>query len=353
MKLLLICPSLKNSGPINVVLSLIKNINPKLFKITVIYFFSDSAEYKQILQDKGVKFVRLDGSLIHRAFSLYQQIKIIKPDVIHSHCLLPDALVWLLSPFISSRKLTTIHCNLLEDYRTEYPLIKGYIYYKLHKIFLKNFNKVVTVSKSAGGCLDNIETYTIYNGVDSLAQNEQKIFKAENINFVFLGRLIPRKNVMFLVKAIEELKNKYDLRVTVEIFGDGPEFDELKEQASSDFIFHGFIDNPLNLISKESILVNPSYSEGMPMAVLEFISLGLPVLLSNISSHQELKDKIQSGVEIFDLSFESFEEAYLKIIKDNKTLNFNKQEMLENFNLNFSSDAMVQSYSAIYEQLSS
>ena len=73
------------------------------------------------------------------------------------------------------------------------------------------------------------------------------------------------------------------------IIGDEPLMDQLKSNSSSHIHFLGNCSNPWKVIPINSLLVSFSYSEGMPNSVLEALTRGTPVLLSDIPEHRKSK----------------------------------------------------------------
>lgn len=116
----------------------------------------------------------------------------------------------------------------------------------------------------------------------------------ENVVFLFLGALIPRKGVMDLLIVANQLVLSGMNHFTVLIAGDGEERARLKQYCRKNGLdknvkFLGWVDHfrKKELFSKSDVFVLPSYNEGLPIAILEAISYGLPVISTNVGSIQE------------------------------------------------------------------
>ena len=97
---------------------------------------------------------------------------------------------------------------------------------------------------------------------------------------VAMGRLKPQKGFDLLLEAFARCKNKTWPLV---ILGDGPERERLASLSmslglDSRVYFPGRISDPASILSQAGIFVLSSRFEGFPMAILESMSCGLPVI---------------------------------------------------------------------------
>jgi glycosyltransferase involved in cell wall biosynthesis len=106
-----------------------------------------------------------------------------------------------------------------------------------------------------------------------------------------VGRLTEGKNVATLVRAVAA--SPADIRLTV--VGDGPARSELERLAldlgCADRVrFTGLLSRAdvHALLPDVDALASASWSEGLPVGVLEGMAAGLPVVLSDIPSHREV-----------------------------------------------------------------
>lgn len=113
----------------------------------------------------------------------------------------------------------------------------------------------------------------------------------ERFQVLFMGVLIQRKGVNDLLDAVARLRDEGRLSsMRVAIAGTGAQESELKEKAKSlgllddavKFVGWSAGDKKRSLFEKSQVLVLPSYNEGLPVAVLEAISYGMPVIATNV-----------------------------------------------------------------------
>jgi len=133
--------------------------------------------------------------------------------------------------------------------------------------------------------------------------------------FLFLGRIHLSKGVFEIIEMFKKLNNDFEFKFLM--FGDGP----LKQQAINElelilgdrFIYGGVVsdNNKMDAISKADYFLLPSrFGEGLPMSLLESMSLGLIPIVSNDGSMNSL---IQDGVNGIKVKKYDANDLYLKI----------------------------------------
>lgn len=108
---------------------------------------------------------------------------------------------------------------------------------------------------------------------------------------LFLGRLVPEKRPALLLDALAHLPAD----VEVVLAGDGPLEPELRIAASAfgDRVrLPGWLDAEArrNALARASVVVLPSADEAMPVAVLEALASGVPVVATPVGAIPELLD---------------------------------------------------------------
>src|SRR5262249_34579054 len=99
----------------------------------------------------------------------------------------------------------------------------------------------------------------------------------------FVGRLAPEKAPEVLLRAAEGLD------VVVLLAGDGPLRTHLEREARSGAArFRGFVPEVGRVLAAADVLALPSRTEGLPMAVLEAMGAGVPVVASAVGSLPEV-----------------------------------------------------------------
>lgn len=107
-----------------------------------------------------------------------------------------------------------------------------------------------------------------------------------------MGRFVPEKGLHNLISSFSNLQTDWKLVIAGDADHETPYSRRLKSQTAdnSNVVLTGFIQgNALNEIySHAGLFVLPSYYEGLPIALLEALSYGLSVLVSDIAPNREV-----------------------------------------------------------------
>jgi glycosyltransferase involved in cell wall biosynthesis len=103
---------------------------------------------------------------------------------------------------------------------------------------------------------------------------------------ISVGRFAPPKGYHDLVEALALLRETHPHFVML-MAGDGPLFDEIRQAAvqkglEGQIRFLGFRDDVPLLLAASDIFVSSSHWEGLPLAVLEAMQAGLPVVATGV-----------------------------------------------------------------------
>ncbi|MCM1542995.1 MAG: glycosyltransferase [Blautia sp.] len=114
---------------------------------------------------------------------------------------------------------------------------------------------------------------------------------------LFVGRLSEEKRVDTIIQALSQAKDKWDLK----LIGDGDEREKLqalvnKLHLEKQVLFMGWRQNPWEYVADVSALVLASEYEGFPVAAIESMASGIPVISTPVDGIVEL---IKPGINGF------------------------------------------------------
>lgn len=364
MKILFIVSTLENTGPTNQLLNLLKelnNYNNIIIEIVTLSKEKNNSRYKEFTH-LGIKITCLNVTKLNFFFNSRAKLKNLineyKPNIIHSSGFRADLLI---STFNNQPKLSTVHNYPQLDYPTEYGKITGYFLYKTHTYILKKFTLCIACSKSVHDNLTDIFNLKsisyIENGIDPIIfkPTNEKISLRKKYDldidkkiWISVGNINYRKNTIFLINY---WKRNIDKDILL-IIGDGPLYQEYKNSTKeyNNILMLGKKKPSaiIELLQLSDYYISASKAEGLPMAAIEGLSCGLPVILSDIPPHQELLNKSKHNLigDIFSLKEDT------NLMKSKEKLEENKENIKENcreFILNnLTSQLMAEKYYNIY-----
>jgi glycosyltransferase involved in cell wall biosynthesis len=112
-----------------------------------------------------------------------------------------------------------------------------------------------------------------------------RLFENEKIKLLFVGRFAHNKGIDILIEAIRQLNaSGYESKLQFTLVGKGPLYDKITAgYRASNLHYAGFADDEQlrNFYTTHDIMVFPTLFEGMPTAVLEAMSYGMPVIVTD------------------------------------------------------------------------
>lgn len=152
----------------------------------------------------------------------------------------------------------------------------------------------------------------------------------EDIFAITVGNLIKRKNQVVLIEAMKKINNPH---LHLFICGDGQCLNELKEKANELGIpkqvhFLGFRKDVEKLCGTADLFLFASRQEGLPVAVMEAMACGLPIVASKIRGNTDLIDNGKGGYLIQPTDTEGFAMAIVSVINNSE-----KAKLMEDYNL--------------------
>lgn len=305
-KILYVFTSCKRSGPVQIMYNLISNMDMKKFEPILITLYdevSGESDLEKFLS-LGIEHYRIPLGkkeiLLNRTSALKNIIKQISPNIIHSMGVFPD---YAVSRMGFDCQVITLHNYMHEDYTAKFGKIKGRLLEWLQTYAVKHARKVWTCSESLAkmyAAEKHIQFDYIRNGVDvrrfSRCESEQKKndlrkklgLQENKLIFAYAGQFIDRKDQEFLLKLFSTNDNLKDYCLL--LMGDGVNYELLRQKYSAyeTIVFTGNVSNVEDYLRVSDYYISSSRSEGLPTSVLEAMSCGLPVLLSDIMQHREI-----------------------------------------------------------------
>lgn len=224
-------------------------------------------------------------------------------DVVHTHGYKPDVYAWLALRHTSTPLVSTCHTWYDNDLAVR-------AYGALDRWVLRSFSAVVAVSDEVRGRLlragvRSQRIHLIRNGIDmrpfsgAVAQREQRHESGDAFRVGLVGRLAPEKGVDVFLRAASEVLVEYPATQFV-VVGDGPDRATLEQLRTSlglenNFLLAGQRGNMPDFYASVDLLVSASRKEGLPMALLEGMASGLPIVATAVGQVPQVIDSDTVG----------------------------------------------------------
>jgi len=329
--------------------NLIKNLDKKHFTVTVISIKKEGPLYKKFKKMPiTVHSLNVNSKMDFLSiFRLYKLLKIISPDILHTHLFYAHLMGRLVSICFEFKTINTIHNTL------HYGKIKKF----LIKItdFLTDLN-IVICHKIKNIMIDekisrNDKIIVISNGVD-LKQFQTKLLKKEkeqlmkklNIKrydkvLLTVGRLEKPKGYQNLLKSVALLKKHYNNFILL-IAGEGKDREIIEKQIETHSIKNnvkllGQRDDVDQLLKISDLFVMSSLWEGLPIALLEAMASGSVIISTAVGGISEVIKNYDNGILIQPNSPKKMAETFLEVFKKDSLelikMGKNAQKTIENY----------------------
>ena len=274
-------------------------------------------------------------------------------DIVHIHSIGPA----LLTPVARLLGLKVVFTHHGPDYdRAKWGRVAKLMLRIGERMGCKFANQVIVISSVINKMIQQkyrrMNAHLIPNGVPAPIRPTDTSYLAElgieAHKFVFaMGRFVPEKNLHLLIKAFINLQPAgYKLVIAGDADIEDAYSKELKSSAKNNgVILTGFIKGmPLHtLLSYARLFVIPSSHEGLPIALLEAMSYGLPVLASDIPANREINLPLSSYFHYDDQILTNLTQALQQKLNDTSIPAYD----LSRYNW----DAIAEQTIAVYNQL--
>ena len=279
-------------------------------------------------------------------------------DIIHAHGKGAGVLGRFISIFSKKPLIYTFHGIHLKCHKWHQRYL--YVFYEF--VFGNIDIQKILVSKSERDYAKSSKIFLgknsiiINNGVSNMRKKEsleisdsyEKNLEPPFINVISICRYVAQKNIkeMILIAELLPLLN-------FSIIGDGPLWDEInfliRKKKIKNVKLLGEKQDVFKYLYSSDIYLSSSLYEGLPISILEAMSVGLPIVASNVIGNCDTIENLKSG---FLYNLKEIDEAanYLNKLANSKKLRkkigeaaFNRQRKF------FSKDLMIKNYLNVYK----
>ena len=295
---------------------------------------------------------------------------------------------WRLLVRLWNRKVDILHCHMAErgcTLRTSVFALTAYVFkipviihthgaefhlfyealpdklQQVLKLIFQKASSLITLSKGwQQYYVDEFElpaykVSLLYNPVEC---PEDLPLRTENdpLQVLFLGQVKQRKGIYDLLESLARLKYREGIATKLVLAGDG-EIETVVRKAeqlgiAQDLEVLGWIglEEKNRRLTEADCFVLPSYNEGLPMALLEAMSYGLPVITTPVGGIGEVVDHQETGLLIDPGSVKQLCSA-LKAVLSDRNLRLHLGDNARIKAKDFAIDKYTESLSNLYEKI--
>ncbi|WP_165314160.1 glycosyltransferase [Vibrio ziniensis] len=305
-----------------------------------------------------------EGNDISVYFKLYRLLNELKPDVFHTYNLGTVEYHWVA---MFARVPLRIHA---EHGRDSYdPNGASKKYQLIRKICSYAIHRVVAVSQDLSDWLvcevgiPSKKLHLIVNGIDTNYFNPEGVVSQElnelDGKFIFghVARLHSIKNQTLMLKSfLMACKNSSEFsdQCILVIVGDGPDRKCLENFVSENpvlkerVLFTGSKTNVRDFYCRFDAFLMSSIAEGIPMTLLESMSMSIPHLVTLVGGIKEVIKEEETGLSVHSDDVCNYSRGLLDLfVKKERTKIMSvkaRNRIIEKFN----QDIMIEAYSDIY-----
>lgn len=278
-------------------------------------------------------------------------IVLLKFDVIHIHS--PHVLQFLnlILPFFNKTIIYTRHGAA--------PLVNEK-WVKLHRKAKHYINYITFVSQEG---MDNFQQQHAWHDIPSIVIDNGVLISPVNkvksgghvLRIGSVGRMIPLKNQIGLLKAINLLNKQSQSLVNVSFFGDGECATALKvfhkeNLPELDVSFNGMVSDRELIYSSFDVLVVCSETEGLSMVIIEAMANNIPVIATNVGGNPKLVINDKTGWLFEYDDDKKLANIIQSIIDERDSIHELGEVAFSYISKNFSIEASAKKYAKLYEK---
>lgn len=302
-------------------------------------------------------------SLDHRVVSqLVALIDEVDADIIHTHDFRSNMFGLLAARIRRRPVVTTVHGWIANDQ-------KGRIYVAADKVILRFFDRIIAVSDRTRGLAEKAwisgnKISVIPNALildryipDRAADAFRREIDAgpETRLIANIGRLSPEKGQLeFLSAARTLVAQGVDAKFI--LIGIGPDQEKLEKfvaanQLDAHVIFAGFRKDMTSIYNSLDLVVQSSYTEGMPNVILEALLMEVPVIATDVGGTAEVLKHGETGLLVQPGDVNGLAGRMLNFCRETETLRSMARRGRRDISNRYDHNQRVQRLAALYDSL--
>lgn len=257
-------------------------------------------------------------------------------DIIHCHTPMGGVVARLAAGSARNKGTKVIYTAHGFHFYSGAPLISWLVYYPIERILAHSTDLLLTMNEEdyRRARTFKAKRVELVNGVgmdmtrfaQASPEEKREIRKMlglapEDVFAISVAQLIKRKNHTVLIDAVHKLE---DPHFHLFILGDGAQERELREKIAAlgmekQIHLLGFRNDVYKLCRAADLFLFASLQEGLPVAVMEAMACGLPIVASNIRGNVDLIEPGKGGWLVDSNDVDGFVSAIQSALRSRKS----------------------------------
>lgn len=348
-KVCMVVPSFSAKGGIATVVSGYKGSElEKQYNIKYIESYCDGSKVKKIFK------------AIRAYFSFLKEMVINKPDLVHIHSSFGGSFYRKL-PFVYMASIFNIPV-INHIHGSEIANLYINASKKKKKLVENCFDKcryLVVLSEEWKKNLEVVKTKTPKIVIENYSTIHKECLKRKNHQdkiILFLGFITELKgcfNIPDIAKKV--IEQNANVKFILAGSGEIEKLQDILEEKgiSQYFSFPGWVrkEEKENLLKNADIFLLPSYTEAMPMSILEAMGYGLPIVTTNVGGIPQLVEDGKNGYMTEPGNIDGFVKAILKLFGNDELIYDMGKEGIEKACEKYSLEKHLEKVCTLYENI--
>ena len=256
--------------------------------------------------------------------------------------------------------VTTAHLKVIESRNPLKKLINSIFIY----LTLKYSGEVVYVSGKTQNSFGTSKGVVIRNGIDTdiftknyekRAEMREQLHLNDQFIILFASRWTENKGIYDLLNAFAIIRERIDMELKLILIGSGENNIVISTieslNLSEDVLPIGRVQSVHEYYCMADLFILPSQFEGLPMALLEAMSSGLPSIASKVGGNPELISSGINGLLIEPSNLDELVETIMWCISNRNDLDTIGINAAKTVNERFSMGRVTDEYMDVYKKL--
>jgi len=320
--------------------------------VSILSFGSHRDTLVNVAKSKGMQVHTIESvASILGQFNLLRLL--LKYDIIHIHTAYALKPMSIVMKLIGRKQCVYTRHGAAENNTSEWKAI--------HCKFKRHLKAMSFVSQEAFDIFrqnypwHDMPMSVVDNGV--LLRDRSIYSKVEEnmLNIGSVGRLVPLKHQISLLKAVSLLPQTLQASIKLHIFGDGECESELHLFSKNNLIseninFYGMVSERDKIYPVFDFLVVTSETEGLSLVIMESMAYSKPVIATDVGGNSKLViDNVNGWLVNYD-DHHQLAERIKELFNDHNKIKLFGSSALDYISENFSLDSAADKYNEIYQE---